>query len=77
MASWPTLSLVVDEAETEALRKNMMAARGEADQGYDRGGTLEQFRESCLKETGLPPPTPQWEQELYGPHMALPYVQDW
>ncbi|KAL4766335.1 Hydantoinase/oxoprolinase-domain-containing protein [Aspergillus foveolatus] len=70
-------SLVVDEEETEALRKNMMAARGEVDQGYDRGGTLKQLRESCLKETGLPPPAPQWEQELYGPHVALPYVQDW
>ncbi|KAL4742853.1 Hydantoinase/oxoprolinase-domain-containing protein [Aspergillus similis] len=69
--------LGVDEAETEALRKSMMAARGEADQGYDRGGSLEQLKESCLKETGLPPPEPQWEQELYGPHVALPYVQDW
>ncbi|KAL5002629.1 Hydantoinase/oxoprolinase-domain-containing protein [Aspergillus recurvatus] len=70
-------SLGVDEAETEALRKSMMAARGEADQGYDRGGSLEELKESCLKETGLPPPSPQWEQELYGPHVALPYVQDW
>ncbi|KAL4978330.1 Hydantoinase/oxoprolinase N-terminal region-domain-containing protein [Aspergillus desertorum] len=70
-------SLQVDEIETEALRKSMMAARSEADQGYDRGGSLEELKESCLMETGLPPPNPQWEQELYGPHVALPYVQDW
>ncbi|KAL4754965.1 hypothetical protein BDW72DRAFT_212484 [Aspergillus terricola var. indicus] len=71
------LSIGVNEAETQALRKSMMAARGEANQGYDRGGSLKQLNESCLKETGLPPPKPQWEQELYGPHVALPYVQDW
>ncbi|KAL4899531.1 hypothetical protein BDW74DRAFT_189018 [Aspergillus multicolor] len=70
-------SLAVDEAETEALRKSVMAARGEVDQGYDRGGSLEELAESCLKETGLAPPSPQWDQELYGPHVALPYVQDW
>ncbi|KAL4989308.1 hypothetical protein BDW68DRAFT_176042 [Aspergillus falconensis] len=70
-------SLGADKAETEALRKSMMAAWGEPYRGYDRGGSLQELKDTCLKETGLPPPNPQWKQELYGTHMALPYVQDW
>ncbi|KAL4948746.1 Hydantoinase/oxoprolinase-domain-containing protein [Aspergillus filifer] len=69
--------LSVDEAATEALRKELVAARGEIDMGYDRGGTLMELRESCLKETGLAPPEAQWDAELYGPHVSLPYVQEW
>jgi 5-oxoprolinase (ATP-hydrolysing) len=71
--------LSVREAETRALRTSMMAARdavGKAQQ-YDRGGTIEELTESCLKETGLPAPSPQWELEPYGPHMLLPYVKEW
>lgn len=75
----PDDDLCLDEAGTEALRKNMMAARGpvEATERYDRGGSLEELRESCLQETGLPAPSPQWELDLYGPHVRLPYVQEW
>ncbi|KAA8644651.1 uncharacterized protein ATNIH1004_008857 [Aspergillus tanneri] len=71
--------LSVCEAETEALRKDMMAARDPAEKTleYDRGGTMEELRKSCLKETGLPVPSPQWELEPYGPHVQLPYVKEW
>ena len=44
---------------------------------YDRGGSLDTLRETCLKETGLEAPLPQWETELYGPHSGLEYVQKW
>ena len=68
----------LDEAGTERLRESMRAARGgEAGEGYDRGGSIEELREACLRETGLPAPRPQWEVEPYGPHMKLPYVQEW
>ncbi|KAL4809453.1 Hydantoinase/oxoprolinase-domain-containing protein [Aspergillus unguis] len=70
-------NLEVDEAATEALRKSLVAARGEVNMGYDRGGSLDELRESCLTETGLAAPSPQWEQELYGPHVSLPYVKEW
>jgi 5-oxoprolinase (ATP-hydrolysing) len=44
---------------------------------YDRGGDIEALRQTCLQETGLKPPAPQWETDLYGPHCALKYVKDW
>jgi 5-oxoprolinase (ATP-hydrolysing) len=46
-------------------------------QQYDRGGTIEELTESCLKETGFPAPSPQWDLEPYGPHMSLAYVKEW
>ncbi|CAG8268883.1 unnamed protein product [Penicillium nalgiovense] len=69
----------VDEAETEALRAQMRMHRSQFSQSsiYDRGGSLEQLREACLRETGLDAPLPQWETEIYGPHAGLEYVQDW
>jgi 5-oxoprolinase (ATP-hydrolysing) len=70
-------SLTVDESATEALRKSLADARGVESPKYDRGGSLEELRELCLKETGLPAPSPQWEVELYGPHVKIPYVQEW
>ncbi|EAU29428.1 conserved hypothetical protein [Aspergillus terreus NIH2624] len=71
--------LSLNEAETEVLRRTLVAARdaGGATDQYDRGGSIEELRKSCLEETGLPPPRPQWEQELYGPHVRIPYVQEW
>ncbi|KAL2867417.1 Hydantoinase/oxoprolinase-domain-containing protein [Aspergillus lucknowensis] len=71
--------LSLDAGETKALRKRLAAARDAAgaDQGYDRGGSIDELRASCLEETGLPPPSPQWEGELYGPHVRIPYVQEW
>jgi 5-oxoprolinase (ATP-hydrolysing) len=72
-------NLSVREAETEALRKRMRAARDAVGktQQYDRGGTIEELTESCLKETGFPAPSPQWDLEPYGPHMSLAYVKEW
>ncbi|KAL3465708.1 Hydantoinase/oxoprolinase-domain-containing protein [Aspergillus heterothallicus] len=71
--------LTLNEAETEKLRKSLFDARGSdwVAPEYDRGGTLDELRASCLEETGLEPPSPQWEQDLYGPHVAIPYVQEW
>ncbi|KAE8369189.1 Hydantoinase B/oxoprolinase-domain-containing protein [Aspergillus caelatus] len=71
--------LSVCEEETVALRKSMKEARDALGQTpeYDRGGSMEELRESCLRETGLPAPSPQWELDPYGPHVRLPYVRDW
>ncbi|KAA8647840.1 uncharacterized protein ATNIH1004_006542 [Aspergillus tanneri] len=70
--------LRVCEAEIEVLRKDIKAARDPAGKAleYDRGGTIEELRKSCLKETGLPAPSPQWELDPYGPHMQIPYVKE-
>ena len=52
----------VDQAATEALRKEMAAQRGPIDEVFNRGGTLEEIKARCLEETGLPAPrTPVWE----------------
>ncbi|KAE8143748.1 Hydantoinase/oxoprolinase-domain-containing protein [Aspergillus pseudotamarii] len=69
----------VCEEETVALRESMKEARNALGQTpeYDRGGSMEELRESCLRETGLPAPSPQWELDPYGPHVRLPYVRDW
>ncbi|KAB8272849.1 Hydantoinase/oxoprolinase-domain-containing protein [Aspergillus minisclerotigenes] len=71
--------LSVCEEETVALRKSMKDARDTQGQvpEYDRGGSMEELRDSCLRETGLPAPSPQWELDPYGPHVRLPYVRDW
>lgn len=70
-------TFAVREAETEALREKIRKVR-KADVGiYNRGGTLEELRERCREETGLPPPRPQWEVDPYGPHMVVPYVKEW
>ncbi|KAJ5202182.1 hypothetical protein N7449_004261 [Penicillium cf. viridicatum] len=69
----------VNEAETETLRTQMRMERSQLSESsiYDRGGSLGQLRETCLQETGLDAPLPQWETEIYGPHAGLAYVQDW
>lgn len=71
--------LSVCEEETVVLRKSMKDARDTQGQvpEYDRGGSMEELRDSCLRETGLPAPSPQWELDPYGPHVRLPYVRDW
>ncbi|KAE8164571.1 Hydantoinase/oxoprolinase-domain-containing protein [Aspergillus tamarii] len=71
--------LSVCEEETVALRESMKEDRDALGQTpeYDRGGSMEELRESCLRETGLPAPSPQWELDPYGPHVRLPYVRDW
>lgn len=69
----------VNKIETEQLRSRMRSRR--ADLGdlptYDRGGSLDELRASCLDETGLAAPLPQWEADLYGPHVGLEYVKTW
>lgn len=70
------MDLSVAVEETETLRASMRAQSDEVSK-CDRGGDLEVLRASCLEETGLPAPTPQWEVELYGPHAGLDYVRGW
>ncbi|KAJ5085965.1 hypothetical protein N7532_010736 [Penicillium argentinense] len=69
----------VDEEGTKTLRAQMTKERAELGDVplYDRGGGLEELRKTCLEETGLEPPIPQWDTELYGPHSGLKYVQNW
>jgi 5-oxoprolinase (ATP-hydrolysing) len=72
----------VDCAATEQLRARMQRERAQlGDLGdlsiYDRGGSIEELRETCLEETGLAPPSPQWDVELYGPHAGKEYVKTW
>ena len=69
----------VNVAETEALRTQMRIERSQLSESsiYDRGGSIEELRETCLQETGLDAPLPQWETDIYGPHSGLKYVQDW
>lgn len=71
-------TLEVDEMGTETLRADIEKAEG-GREGilYARGGTMEELVKACKVETGFEPPKPQWEEEIYGPHVALPYVQDW
>ncbi|KAI7327805.1 hypothetical protein KC315_g6915 [Hortaea werneckii] len=44
---------------------------------YDRGGTMQELVAKCKEETGLEPPVPQWQDDVYGPHVGLEYVQNW
>lgn len=69
----------VDTDATKILRAGMAEARpaGWADVVYNRGGSLEELQKSCLEETALEPPVPQWLNDPYGPHTGLSYVQDW
>ncbi|KAJ5678753.1 hypothetical protein N7462_006997 [Penicillium macrosclerotiorum] len=69
----------VDLKETERLRLQMKTERSNLQSLsiYDRGGSLEALRESCLQETGLEAPRPQWETDLYGPHSGVEYVKEW
>jgi 5-oxoprolinase (ATP-hydrolysing) len=69
----------VNEAETAALRNQMRMERAQLEEVpiYDRGGSLEELRGTCLQETGLEAPLPQWETDIYGPHAGLAYVKDW
>jgi 5-oxoprolinase (ATP-hydrolysing) len=69
----------VCKEETDRLRVEMSANRDSSFTSniYNRGGTLAQLTESCFEETGLQPLTPQWATKPYGPHVKLPYVQNW
>ncbi|KAJ6029919.1 uncharacterized protein N7446_001017 [Penicillium canescens] len=69
----------VDYPSTEQLRTRMRLERAQIGELpiYDRGGSIEELRETCLAETGLAAPSPQWEVELYGPHAGKEYVKTW
>jgi 5-oxoprolinase (ATP-hydrolysing) len=69
----------VNEGATQELREKIRSLRSEEYSlvSYDRGGTIEELLASCKEETGLEPPKYQWESDPYGPHVALPYVQEW
>ncbi|KAJ6080022.1 hypothetical protein N7467_009775 [Penicillium canescens] len=60
----------VNEAETADLWNLMRVERAQLEEIpiYDRGGSLEELRGTCLQETGLEAPIPQWETDIYGPH---------
>jgi N-methylhydantoinase B len=50
----------VDAAATEALRCEMRSHHKETGL-FNRGGSIDELRETCLAETGLPPPLqPVW-----------------
>lgn len=38
---------------------------------------MEELVKKCVAETGMEPPKPQWEGQIYGPHVGVKYVQDW
>lgn len=72
-------NLQTNEVDTEQLRSQMRLERAQLGNlpVYDRGGTIEQLSKTALQETGLEAPSPQWEEELYGPHSGLEYVRNW
>lgn len=71
-------TLELDEVGTETLRADIERAEaGREAPLYDRGGSMDELISSCKAETGFLPPNPQWQEEIYGPHVALPYVQEW
>jgi 5-oxoprolinase (ATP-hydrolysing) len=69
----------VDEPATLELRKSIKKKRpnGWGEVTYNWGGTVEELIKNAEAETGLKGPTPQWEKDPYGPHVALPYVKNW
>ena len=70
-------SFTVNQDETKILRERIKLSRKADISIYNRGASLQELRERCLEETGLPAPKPQWLEDPYGPHMTLPFVQDW
>lgn len=73
----------VDEEGTAKLRKDMKAVQtharsaGPSQEIFNRGGSWEELKATCLEETGLPPPRAPWEVALRGPMTMLPYFQTW
>lgn len=69
----------VNAADTDQLRAQTRLERAQLGElpVYDRGGSIEELSQTALQETGLEPPRPQWEEELYGPHVGLEYVRNW
>lgn len=71
--------LTVCQDQTEELRKRLCEERGRLDSSatYDRGGSMQVLRETCLDETGMMAPIPVWQKDPYGPHVNLEYVKAW
>ena len=69
----------VDEEGTKSLQEEMKKGRSiESPNGiFNRGGSWEQLKAKCLKETGLPPPKAPHEVRLRGPMTRLPYYKKW
>lgn len=69
----------VDEKATEEQRAKIKNARPAdwSEITYNRGGSIQELVDRCMEETSLPPPRMPWEKSPYGPHVALPYVQNW
>ena len=70
----------VDEGNTKVLREQMKIGQKErtgGDQIFNRGGTWEELKAECLKETGLAAPRAPWEVSLHGPMTQLPYFKNW
>lgn len=70
----------VDQEGTGTLREKMrtMASREKSnDKVFNRGGSWEELRANCMKETGLPAPIAPWEVNLRGPMTQLPWFKEW
>ena len=73
--------LSVDEEGTKKLREEMRSSHPEWDKTkhevFNRGGSWDQLKATCLDETGLPAPKSPWEVALRGPMTQLPYFKNW
>ena len=69
----------VDEDGTRELRDKIKASESHQAKPeiFNRGGTWEELKANCLKETGLPPPKAPWEVPLRGPMTQLPHFKKW
>jgi len=67
----------VDVHGTETLRRSMRESQDLlCKELFNRGGSLEQIKESCLQETGLPPPTPPSFRTLNGRVSQMKHIRE-
>ncbi|KAL8904227.1 MAG: hypothetical protein Q9207_003415, partial [Kuettlingeria erythrocarpa] len=72
--------LSIDTEATEALRRDLKAARdgkSEKMETFNRGGGWEELKARALEETGLLPPKAPWEVELRGPMTRGEHYRAW
>ncbi|KAL6719727.1 hypothetical protein ACLMJK_001648 [Lecanora helva] len=71
--------LSVDEDGTKLLRKKMKEEQSSRStiEICNRGGTWEELKANCWKETGLRPPKWPSEVQLRGPMTKTPYFRAW
>lgn len=70
----------VDIKSTGSLRdemRNLPSRETGKEEIFNRGGSWEELRAKCLKETGLPGPRPPWEVNLRGPMTQVPWFKGW